>query len=117
MFVRGARRVERLRLQRDGAAMFDTSAKHDPMHAWMTDLFPICRSLTGEGVRETLRYYQKLLPELQTHAVPSGRRRLIGRSRTSGGSTTPGSRTRAGGALSISGRAICTSSAIPSRWM
>ncbi|WP_395648220.1 DUF4910 domain-containing protein [Terricaulis sp.] len=62
----------RLRLRRDGARMFDTSAKHDPMHAWMTDLFPLCRSLTGEGVRQTLAYYQKLLPELEMRSVPSG---------------------------------------------
>ena len=43
-------------------AMFDVA----------TELFPICRSITGEGVRETLRQIGQLVPELQIHDVPSG---------------------------------------------
>ena len=42
------------------------------MHGWVKDLFPICRSLTGPGVRETLQYIQNLIPELQICSVPSG---------------------------------------------
>ena len=42
------------------------------MHGWARDLFPVCRSLTGDGVRETLAYIGRLVPELTVHEVPSG---------------------------------------------
>ncbi len=35
------------------------------------DLYPICRSITGKGVRETLQYIKKKIP-LVIHEVPSG---------------------------------------------
>lgn len=41
------------------------------MHNFMGELYPICRSITGEGVRETLRAIQKRIP-LEIHEVPSG---------------------------------------------
>lgn len=36
------------------------------------DLWPLNRSLTGEGNRETLRILQERLPELEIHEVPTG---------------------------------------------
>lgn len=42
------------------------------MHALATRLWPIHRSITGEGVRETLRILQEELPDLTIHEVPSG---------------------------------------------
>lgn len=43
----------------------------DDMHALMLRLFPICRSITGEGVRETLRILQEHIP-LEIQEVPTG---------------------------------------------
>lgn len=42
------------------------------MYALCRELFPICRSITGSGVRQTLSAIQKHLPELKIHEVPSG---------------------------------------------
>jgi aminopeptidase-like protein len=41
------------------------------LHNFIVELYPICRSITGEGVRETLRAIQKRIP-LEIHDVPSG---------------------------------------------
>lgn len=41
------------------------------MYEWAKKLFPINRSLTGDGVRETLRYIKQFVPELVAHEVPS----------------------------------------------
>ena len=42
------------------------------LYRWAQDLYPICRSLTGEGVRETLDYIKTLIPELTVHSIKSG---------------------------------------------
>ena len=42
------------------------------LHLWAQDLFPIGRSISGNGVRKTLAYLATLMPELQVHEVPSG---------------------------------------------
>jgi aminopeptidase-like protein len=44
------------------------------MHKWATELFPLNRSLTGDGVRQTLKYIKLVLPNLEIHEVPSGTR-------------------------------------------
>jgi aminopeptidase-like protein len=41
------------------------------MHALIADLFPICRSITGEGLRRTLRVLRRFVP-LELHEVASG---------------------------------------------
>jgi aminopeptidase-like protein len=41
------------------------------MHRLAAELFPICRSMTGEGVRQTLRRLQELIP-LTIHEAPTG---------------------------------------------
>ena len=41
------------------------------MHALATELFPLCRSITGDGVRATLRRIGERIP-IEVHEVPSG---------------------------------------------
>ncbi len=43
------------------------------MHELVTRLFPLCRSITGNGVRETLRIVKEFIP-LTLHEIPSGTR-------------------------------------------
>lgn len=42
------------------------------MYALCDRLFPICRSITGDGVRETLRVLQSICSAMTLHEVPSG---------------------------------------------
>ena len=42
------------------------------IHALATRLFPINRSLTGNGVRETLSILKEICPQMTIHEVPSG---------------------------------------------
>src|SRR5437764_13985784 len=41
------------------------------LHAFVAELYPICRSITGNGVRETLRRVETHLP-MMIREVPSG---------------------------------------------
>jgi aminopeptidase-like protein len=43
----------------------------DQMHAFIAEAFPICRSITGNGVRRTLEMVAERIP-LAVHEVPSG---------------------------------------------
>ena len=49
----------------------DPDAVGRDMHDLIGDLYPLCRSITGDGVRETLRILEKRIP-LEIHEVPSG---------------------------------------------
>ena len=42
------------------------------IYSWAKDIYPICRSITGPGVRKTLEYIQERLPALNIFSVPSG---------------------------------------------
>ncbi len=42
------------------------------IHALAKEIFPICRSITGDGVRNTLRIIQREVPEVEIYEVPSG---------------------------------------------
>jgi aminopeptidase-like protein len=41
------------------------------MHGFVAELYPLCRSITGNGLRETLRQIQRHIP-LDIHEVPTG---------------------------------------------
>jgi aminopeptidase-like protein len=44
----------------------------DEMYSWAKELFPLNRSLTGDGVRQTLAFIKSHIPEVHLHEVPSG---------------------------------------------
>lgn len=48
----------------------------EEIHALGQELFPICRSITGQGVRDTLRRLSEIVPEMTIHSVESGSRCL-----------------------------------------
>jgi aminopeptidase-like protein len=49
----------------------DLSTIGQEMHGLIAELYPICRSITGDGLRETLRRIQKEIP-LTIREVPTG---------------------------------------------
>ena len=42
------------------------------MYQWCRDLFPLCRSITGQGIRDTLTYFQSIAPGLKLECLPTG---------------------------------------------
>ena len=51
--------------------MIDSEKTGEAMHQLIADLYPICRSITGEGVRQTLAKVGERIP-LEIHEVPTG---------------------------------------------
>lgn len=49
----------------------DLDTTGQELHRFASELFPICRSITGNGIRETLGRIQELIP-LKIHEVASG---------------------------------------------
>ena len=56
---------------RDLMLGFDAEKIGAEMFRFMAELFPICRSITGDGIRETLRRIGERIP-LELHEVPTG---------------------------------------------
>ena len=59
--------------------LFDSCRMDDPqigeeMYYWAKELFPLNRSLTGEGNRKTLQFIKKIVPNLEICSVKSGTR-------------------------------------------
>ena len=42
------------------------------MYGWISEMFPICRSITGEGFRSSLKIIGKVIPDLRIEQVKSG---------------------------------------------
>ena len=42
------------------------------MYNLAAELFPICRSITGNGIRQTLSRIKEMIPDMQIFEVPSG---------------------------------------------
>ncbi len=55
-------------------AGLDLPALGERLHALMARLYPICRSITGPGVRETLQILGERIPGLEVRGVDSGTR-------------------------------------------
>lgn len=58
-------------MRSNSRALTDKNDAGSEMYSLIRELFPICRSITGNGVRETLRVIQKQLP-IEIHNVPTG---------------------------------------------
>ena len=50
---------------------FEIKISGNEMHGLVSALYPICRSITGDGVRQSLKILGKWV-DLQLHEVPTG---------------------------------------------
>ena len=55
-------------------SIFEITNKGKEMYSWANDLFPICRSITGPGVRETLLYIKNIIDDIRIYEVPTGKK-------------------------------------------
>ncbi len=55
-----------------GYCDMENDSEGSRMYAMAEELFPLCRSITGKGTRETLRRIQRELPGMTINEVPSG---------------------------------------------
>jgi aminopeptidase-like protein len=63
--------TQQARIETSGVDRSDAVATGEQLHELISELYPICRSLTGNGVRATLEIIRKRIP-LQVHEVPTG---------------------------------------------
>ncbi len=56
---------------KDSLTAVDADRVGREMHAFISDLYPICRSITGDGIRETLRRVGDHI-SVDIHEVPTG---------------------------------------------
>ena len=59
--------------------LFDSCQMDDPqigeeMYSWAQELFPVNRSITGDGNRKTLQFIQKIVPAIRICSIKSGTR-------------------------------------------
>ena len=78
------------------------------MHDFASALYPICRSITGDGIRRTLSLIQEQIPAGDLRSAQQERRSSTGPCPKSGIFATPISRIRTASGLWIFSSAICT---------
>jgi aminopeptidase-like protein len=47
-------------------------SKKPVMCSWTKELFPMNRTITGNGTRNTLGLFQDIVSEMKIHEIPSG---------------------------------------------
>ena len=55
----------------DSGRVTESSGTGELIHQFIRELYPICRSITGDGLRQTLGIIKTKIP-IQTHEIPTG---------------------------------------------